>query len=396
MGGGIAMALASAGISVILKDTEQVALDRGLATIRANFDSSVKKGRFTSQFVEERLALIRPQTSYEGFDTADLIIEAAFEGMAVKKQIFSEIDKIAKPACILATNTSTLSIDEIASVTSRPHMVIGTHFFSPANIMRLVEIVRGAATDNSVVATALALAKKLGKVGVVVGNCRGFVGNRMMFPYMREAQFLVEEGATPAQVDKVLYDFGMAMGIFAVDDMGGIDIAWRVRQEFKHLDKPGVRVPLVADRLYEMGRLGQKTRRGWYLYGDDRKPIPDPEVERLIEATAKAAGIPRRTITDEEILERCLYVMINEGAFILEEGFAQRAADIDVIYITGYGFPGYHGGPMWYADTVGLPKIYQKILEFERHHGELWRPAPLLKRLAETGGTFASLAAGKA
>jgi 3-hydroxyacyl-CoA dehydrogenase len=395
MGGGIAMALANAGISVVLKDTESAALDRGITAIRKNYLTSVQKGRFTPKFVEERMAMIHPQTGYEGFESVDLIIEAVFESMALKKQVFAEIDKVAKPDCILATNTSTLDIDEIAAVTSRPKMVIGTHFFSPANIMRLVEIVRGKATADTIIASSLALAKKLGKVGVVVGNCWGFVGNRMMFPYMREAQFLVEEGTTPAQVDKVLFDFGMAMGIFAVDDMGGIDIAWRVRQERKHLQKPGVRVPLVADRLYELGRLGQKTGKGWYLYGDDRKPVGDPEVLALIETTAKAAGISRRTISDSEILERCLYAMINEGARILDEGFVSRAADIDVIYISGYGFPAYHGGPMWYADTVGLKKIYERILEFQKQHGELWEPAPLLKRLAVVGGTFAEYDAAR-
>jgi len=395
MGGGIAMALANAGISVLLKDTDTAALDRGIGAIRKNYLASVQKGRFTAKFVEERMAMIHPQTGYEGFESADIIIEAVFESMALKKQIFAEIDKVAKPNCILATNTSTLNIDEIAAATSRPKMVIGTHFFSPANIMRLVEIVRGGATVDTIIASALALAKNLGKVGVVVGNCWGFVGNRMMFPYMREAQFLVEEGATPSQVDKVLYDFGMAMGIFAVDDMGGIDIAWRVRQERKHLQKPGVRVPLVADRLYELGRLGQKTGKGWYLYGDDRKPVADPEVQSLIEHTAKSAGISRRAISDSEILERCLYAMINEGARILDEGFAARAADIDVIYISGYGFPAYHGGPMWYADTVGLKKIYERILEFEKQHGELWEPAPLLKRLVAIGGTFAGYDAAR-
>jgi len=389
MGGGIAMALANAGISVLLKDTDTAALDRGIAAIRKNYLASVQKGRFTPKFVEERMALMHPQTGYEGFESVDIIIEAVFESMVLKRHIFGEIDRVAKPGCILATNTSTLNIDEIAAVTSRPNMVIGMHFFSPANIMRLVEIVRGRSTEDPVVATSLALAKRLGKVGVVVGNCWGFVGNRMMFPYMREAQFLVEEGSTPAQVDKVLYYFGMAMGIFAVDDMGGIDIAWRVRQEFKHLQKPGVRTPLVADQLYALGRLGQKTGKGWYLYGDDRKPTADPEVQTLIEETAKRAGIPRRSISDSEILERCLYVMINEGAKILDEGFASRAADIDVIYLSGYGFPAYHGGPMWYADTVGVKKVYDRILEFEKQHGELWAPAPLLKRLAVIGGTFA-------
>ncbi len=262
MGGGIAMACANAGISVLLKEVEQAALDRGLATIRKNYENSVKKGRFSQEVMDQRMALIHPQLTYDGFDQADLIIEAAFESMELKKRIFGEIDRIAKPDCVLASNTSTLDIDEIASVTARPRMVIGLHFFSPANVMRLVEIVRGKATSKEVVATALALAKKLGKVGVVVGNCRGFVGNRMMLPYMREAQFLVEEGATPEQVDRALTNFGMAMGIFAVDDMGGIDLAWRVRQEYKHLEKPGVRMPIVLEKLFHLGRYGQKTGRG--------------------------------------------------------------------------------------------------------------------------------------
>jgi 3-hydroxyacyl-CoA dehydrogenase len=269
-------------------------------------------------------------------------------------------------------------------------MVVGLHFFSPAHVMRLVEIVRGSAAGKPVVATALALAKRLGKVGVVVGNCRGFVGNRMMLPYMREAQFLAEEGATPEQVDKALYDFGMAMGIFAVDDMGGIDLAWRVRQEYKHLEKPGVRVPLVLDKLYEMGRWGQKRGAGWYRYDETRKPIPDPEVHTLIEKTARDAGIDRREISAQEIVERCIYTLINEGARILEEGYASRAADIDVIYCTGYGFPAYRGGPMWYADTVGLKNVYERVCEFHRRHGVLWEPAPLLQQLAERGETFAA------
>jgi len=395
MGGGIAMACANAGIPVLIMDTEQAALDRGLATVGKNYESSVKKGRFSQETMEQRLGLIEPRLAYDGFEEVDLIIEAVFENMALKKQVFAGIDKIAMRDCILATNTSTLDIDEIAAATSRPHMVIGTHFFSPAHVMRLLEIVRGTATSKQVIATTLALAKQLRKVGVVVGNCRGFVGNRMMLPYMREAQFLVEEGATPAQVDRALYGFGMAMGIFAVDDMGGLDLAWRVRQEYKHLEKPGVRVPLVLERLFHMGRLGQKTGAGWYRYDESRKAISDPVVESLIETTAKQAAIPRRTIRDEEIIERCMYVMINEGARILDEGHAQRAGDIDTIYLTGYGFPAYRGGPMWYADTVGLKKIYDRILEFQRQHGEWWEPAPLLKRLAEEGGTFASFDASR-
>ena len=389
MGGGIAMACANAGISVVLKETEQAALDRGVAAIRKNYESSVKKGRFSQAVMDQRMALIHPQLTYDGFDQADLIIEAVFESMTLKKQIFAEIDKIAKPDCVLASNTSTLDIDEIAAATSRPQMVIGLHFFSPAHVMRLVEIVRGKHPSNEVVATSLAIAKKLGKVGVVVGNCRGFVGNRMMLPYMREAQFLAEEGSTPEQVDKALTDFGMAMGIFAVDDMGGIDLAYRVKQEYAHLRKPGERVPLVLDKLYEMGRLGQKRGKGWYRYDESRSPIPDPEVHALIEKTAREAGITRRTITPQEIIERSVYIMINEGARILEEGHAQRAADIDVIYCTGYGFPGYRGGPMWYADTVGLKNVYTRVREFQLRYGHLWEPAPLLKKLAEEGGTFA-------
>ncbi|HEX5432094.1 MAG TPA: 3-hydroxyacyl-CoA dehydrogenase NAD-binding domain-containing protein [Bryobacteraceae bacterium] len=395
MGGGIAMACANAGIPVILKDVDQSALDRGMSAVRKNYEGSVKKGRFPQETMDRRMALIQPQLSYNGFEDADLILEAAFESMDLKKQIFAETGKIAKPDCVLATNTSTLDLDQIAEASSRPEIVVGLHFFSPAHVMRLVEIVRGKATSKRVLATALALAKKLGKVGVVVGNCRGFVGNRMMLPYMREAQFLAEEGATPAQADRALYDFGMAMGIFAVDDMGGIDLAWRVRQEYKHLEKPGVRVPLVLDKLYEMHRWGQKTGAGWYRYGENRQPIPDPEVEALIEKTAREAGIERRNITDQEIVERCIYTLINEGAKILEEGYAQRAADIDVIYITGYGFPAYRGGPMWYADTVGLKNVYERVSEFHQRFGELWNPAPLLKMLAERGETFAEFDAAK-
>jgi 3-hydroxyacyl-CoA dehydrogenase len=383
------MALANAGIPVLLKETDHAALHRGMAAVQKNYDSSVKRGRLTSQEVEQRLAMIHPQLTYDGFGDVDIIIEAVFENMALKKQVFGEIDKIAKGDCVLASNTSTLDVDEIAGATSRPNMVIGIHFFSPAHVMRLVEVVRGARTDKEVIATAMALGKKLRKVGVLVGNCRGFVGNRMMLPYMREAQFLVEEGATPSQVDQALFDFGMAMGIFAVDDMGGIDLAWRVLQDTRRLLKPGDRTPLVLEKLYHANRLGQKTGAGWYRYEDGRTPIRDPEVEALIESTAKQAGIARGSISNEEIIERCIYVMINEGARILDEGFAQRAADIDTIYITGYGFPAYRGGPMWYADTIGLKKIYERIRDFHSRHGAFWTPAPLLERLVRQGKTFA-------
>jgi 3-hydroxyacyl-CoA dehydrogenase len=391
MGSGIAMAFANAGIPVWLHDADASALARGMANIRKNYENSVKKGRFSQQTMAERMALIHPLPAWDGVEQADIVIEAVFENLALKKEVFARIDKVAKPGCVLATNTSTLNIDEIAGATTRPQMVIGLHFFSPANVMRLVEVVRGRSTSKEVIATAMALAKKLRKVGVLVGNNFGFVGNRMMFPYMREAQFLVEEGATPEQVDRALYDWGMAMGIFAVDDMGGIDVAWRVKQESKHLQKPGVRVPLVLDKLYAMGRWGQKTNAGWYLYDENRRATPDPAVEELIRQTAREAGIAQRAISPQEIIERCIYVMINEGARILEEGYAQRAVDIDIIYLTGYGFPAYRGGPMWYADTVGLEKVYRRIEEFHQQHGELWTPAPLLRRLVEQGKTFAAL-----
>jgi 3-hydroxyacyl-CoA dehydrogenase len=349
MGGGIAMNYVNAGIPVILKETTQEALDRGVATIRKNYANSVKKGRFPQSVMDQRMALIRPQLTYDGFEEVDIVAEAVFEGMALKKQVFAEIDKVAKPGAILATNTSTLDIDEIASATSRPEMVIGHHYFSPANVMRLIEIVRGKATSMEVIATSMALAKKLNKVAVLVGNCRGFVGNRMIHCYIREAQFLVEEGAAPEAVDKALYDFGMAMGPLAMSDLAGLDVGWRIRKEYKHLEDPNERQPLIADALCEMGRYGQKTGAGWYRYDENRNPSPDPEVTALIERLTKEAGIKRRPISPEEIVDRCINALVNEGKKILEEGYALRAVDIDIIYITGYGFPIYRGGPMWYA-----------------------------------------------
>jgi 3-hydroxyacyl-CoA dehydrogenase len=388
MGGGIAMACANAGIRVLLKETRQDALDSGMAAIQRNYDVSVKRGRFTPEAVADRIVKIHPQLDYTGFDTADLVIEAVFENMELKKQVFRELAARTRPDCILASNTSTLNIDELASASPRPENVVGLHFFSPANVMRLLEIVRGSATKKEVLATALALAKRLSKVGVVVGNCPGFVGNRMMFPYMYEAQFLVEEGATPQQVDGALTRFGMAMGIFEVDDMAGIDIAGRIRKELGHFSDPGARKPLVADKLCEMGRFGQKTGKGWYLYGADRKPIPDPEVLSLIRSSARDAGIPQRQFTDDEIVERMLYGLINEGAAILSEGYAQRASDIDVIYINGYGFPAWRGGPMFYAGTVGTRRIYDRICEFEKQLGARWKPALLLERLAVENKSF--------
>ena len=396
MGAGIAMAFANAGIPVRLLDRDQAALDRGLANIRKNYESSVKKGRFSAAVMEQRIASIRPQLTWDGMQSADVIVEAVFENLALKRGIFAEIDRVAKPSCILASNTSSLDIDVLAASTVRAHRVVGLHFFSPANVMRLLEIVRGKATDPDVLASAMALAKKLKKVGVVVGNCRGFVGNRMLMPYMREAQFLVEEGATPWDVDRALYEWGMAMGVFAVDDMAGIDVGWHVKQQNREFQNPGARSPLVLDKLYEMGRYGQKTGAGWFLYDANRKPARDPEVEQLIEATARAASIERRAIDSAEIIERCIYSMVNEGARILEEGYALRASDIDTVYLTGYGFPVYRGGPMWYADTVGLAEVHRRVQEFHRIHGDLWAPAPLLARLASEGQTFAEWDAGAA
>ncbi|HKW56209.1 MAG TPA: 3-hydroxyacyl-CoA dehydrogenase NAD-binding domain-containing protein [Candidatus Acidoferrum sp.] len=390
MGGGIAMVLANAGIPVLLKEADQAALDRGMANIQKNYANSVKRGRFTQQFVEERLKLIQPTLSLEGFATADLIIEAVFEGMALKKQVFGELDKACKNGAVLASNTSTLNIDEIASATKRPEFVIGTHFFSPANVMRLLEIVRGKATSREVIATCMQLSKKLGKIGVLVGNCRGFVGNRMFHHYVRESVFLLEEGASVEEVDGALYDFGMAMGPLAVGDLAGLDVGWRIRKEYCHLEKPGVRQAFAGDRLCELGRYGQKTGAGWYKYDANRQATPDPEVAALVKQWAAEAGIPQRKISREEIVDRCVYALVNEGARILEEGFALRSVDIDIIYLNGYGFPAHRGGPMWHADTVGLKKVYERILEFRERHGEIWEPAPLLKQLAGQGKGFSA------
>jgi 3-hydroxyacyl-CoA dehydrogenase len=391
MGGGIAMACANAGLSVTVKDATQAALDAGFATIRKNYEATVKRGRLTAEAAEERISRIASTLSYDGAATADVIIEAVFENFDLKAHIFRELDAVARPGAILASNTSTLDVDALAAVTGRPQDVVGLHFFSPANVMRLLEVVRGAKTAPDVLATALAFGKRIGKVPVTVGNCRGFVGNRMLFPYMYEAQFLVEEGATPAQVDRALTEFGMAMGIFAVDDMAGIDVAWRVRQELGHFSNAGGRRPLVADKLYDLGRYGQKRGKGWYRYDESRKATPDPEVLELIRSTAAAAGIPQRTFTDAEIVERCIYALVNEGARIVADGSAARASDIDVIYANGYGFPSWRGGPMFYADRVGLATILPRIQDYEQQLGTRWTPAPLLVELAASGRTFRDL-----
>jgi 3-hydroxyacyl-CoA dehydrogenase len=389
MGSGIAMVFANAGISAILKDTDQGALDRGLSTIQKNYATSVKRGRFTQDYVDERMKLIKTTLSYDDFAGADMVIEAVFESMPLKKEVFAELDRVCKRGAILSTNTSTLNIDEIAASTSRPESVIGMHFFSPANVMRLLEVVRGKKSGKDVIATCMQLSKKIGKIGVLVGNCRGFVGNRMFLQYIREAQFLVEEGAAPEAVDKIMMDWGMAMGPLAVGDLGGLDIAYHIRKQYRHLEKPGARQPFIEDRLVEMGRLGQKSGSGWYKYDAERRAIPDPEVAVLVNKWREESTIPQRQIPVQEIIEREIYSLVNEGALILEEGYALRAGDIDTIYVNGYGFPGFRGGPMWYADSVGLKKVYGDIRDLHRKHGMLWEPAPLLKELAESGKTFA-------
>ncbi len=397
MGGGIAMNYANAGIPVIIKETKQELLDRGMEIIKKNYEGTVKKGRLTPEKMAERLKLITPTLTYDGFKEADIVVEAAFEDIEVKKSVFKELDGATRPDCILATNTSTLDIDKMASVVSNPERVIGHHFFSPANVMKLLEIVKGEKSSPEVIATSMAIAKKIKKIGVLVGNCFGFVGNRMVGQYTREAQFLLEEGASPAQVDKALSDFGMAMGPIAMTDLAGVDVSYKVKQGGKALVPPGWRISNLIDKIYEAGRYGQKNGKGFYLYKEgDRKPQPDPEVEAIIEQCAKEAGITRRAITDEEIIERTIYALINEGAKILDEGFASKSSDIDIIYVFGYGFPPYRGGPMWYGSTVGLKKVYDKVCEFEKKHGEMWKPSCLLKKLAEEGKTFADWDKAKA
>jgi 3-hydroxyacyl-CoA dehydrogenase len=388
MGAGIAMACANAGLDVTLSDERADALDAGLQTIRRNYERSAARGRLTAADVAARLARIVPAPWTEGARQADLVIEAVFEDLPLKQQVFRELDGVAPPDAVLATNTSTLDIDAIASATTRRASVLGLHFFSPANVMRLVEIVRGAETAPDVLATGLAVAKQLKKQPVVVGNGPGFVGNRLMFPYMYEMQFVVEEGAPPQQVDRALTDFGMAMGIFAVDDLAGLDVGWRARKALGHFEQGIGRRPLVHDRLVAMGWLGQKRGRGWYRYEDGRTPIPDPEVEALIRTVAADAGIEPRRVCDAEIVDRAICALVNEGARVLEEGLAARAADIDVIYTSGYGFPAWRGGPMFHADTVGLAPMLDRIQGFERKHGERWRPAPLLVDLVRHGSSF--------
>ena len=391
MGGGIAMCFANAGLPVTLVDAKQENLERGMATIRKNYERSVARGSLKPEQLEERIKLITPTLEFTALADADLIIEAVFENLALKKEIFIKLDAVVKPGAILGTNTSTLDIDDIAAVTKRPQDVIGLHFFSPANVMQLLEIVQCGKTAPDVVVTTLEMAKRIKKTGVVAKVCYGFIGNRMMDPYGREAERCVLEGATPEQVDGALENWGMAMGILAVYDMAGVDIGHLTRVERKHLlpNDPSFYRPSAM--LTERGWIGQKAGRGYYRYDNaERKRTPDPEVLSMLQEEAKRLEIPQRKPSAQEIEKRCLYAMINEGALLLEEGIALRSSDIDVVYTAGYGFPRYRGGPMFYADTVGLKTVYDKIMEFQNTlDAQYWQPAPLLKKLALAGSSFA-------
>jgi 3-hydroxyacyl-CoA dehydrogenase len=379
MGGGIAMNFLSAGIPVRIVETSKEALDRGVSIMRRNYENTAKKGRLTMAEVEERMGRLAPSLDFGALAEADLVIEAVYESMDLKKDVFERLDAVAKPGAILASNTSYLDIDEIAAKTKRPEDVLGMHFFSPANVMRLLEIVRGAKTSKSVLATVAGLAPKIGKVGVVVGVCHGFVGNRMLAERQREAMKLILEGATPSDVDRVLVDFGMPMGPFAMSDLAGLDIGWSAETSKR---------ASIRDILCEEGRRGQKTGSGFYDYDETRNAKPSAHVEQIIREFAASKGVAQRKIADAEILERCTYPMINEGAKILAEGKAQRASDIDVVWIYGYGWPVYRGGPMFYADTVGLKTVLERLREFEARFGADFKPAPLLQTLAAEGGSF--------
>jgi len=388
MGGGIAMNFANAGIEVVLLELNQEALDRGIGICRKNYQRSAAKGRFTQEQVEQFMGRINGTTAYDDLAEVDLVIEAVFEDPQIKYDVFRKLDAVCKPGAILASNTSYQDIDAIAAVTSRPQDVLGMHFFSPANVMKLLEVVRGEKTADDVLATVMKLAKRIRKVAALSRVCYGFIGNRMLGGYFREAQMLLLEGATPSQVDSAMQSFGMAMGPLAVGDLAGLDVGYKARQALP--DRPDHPATHIADQLVEMGRMGQKTGAGYYRYDPEtRKRMDDPEVETMIRAEAERLGIEPRTISDEEIVARVIYPLINEGARILEEGIAQRASDIDIVYIYGYGFPAHRGGPMFYADTVGTKKVYDSICEFRDNlRSDDWQPAPLLEKLAADNGRF--------
>jgi 3-hydroxyacyl-CoA dehydrogenase len=388
MGGGIVMCFANAGIPVRMYDNDADNLARGMKVIEGNYARTVAKGRLKQADMDKRIALIEPTTDFDALGDGDIVIEAVYENLDLKKEIFTRLDKVMKPSAILATNTSALDVDAIAAVTSRPDFVCGMHFFSPANVMRLLEVVRGKDSSPTVLGTAMALGKRLGKVSVVAGNCPGFIGNRMLGGYTRQASMMILEGATPAQVDKVIFDFGLAMGPFTMNDMVGLDLGWRARKMVGGSNEVTARIP---DALCELGRYGQKNGKGYYVYAEgDRTPRPDPEADAVIKKVAEDLGYPAKTFTDEEILKRCMYPLINIGAKLLEEGHALRASDIDTVYVNGYGFPTYVGGPMWFADSQGLAEVLADIKRFHAETGDdVWKPAGLLEKLVAEGKTFA-------
>ncbi|MBR8130555.1 3-hydroxyacyl-CoA dehydrogenase NAD-binding domain-containing protein [Burkholderia ambifaria] len=389
MGGGIAMNFINAGLPVTLLETKQDALERGLATIRKNYDAQVKKGKLTQQKLDARMALITPTLSYDDLKDADLIVEAVFEELGVKEQVFGQLDAVAKPGAILASNTSTLDVDKIAAFTKRPQDVVGMHFFSPANVMKLLEVVRGAQTAKDVLATVMAVAKKIRKTAVVSGVCDGFIGNRMIEQYIRQALFMLEEGALPAQVDRAIEKFGFAMGPFRMSDLAGNDIGWAIRKR-RYVEKPDLQYSKIADRLCELGRFGQKTGGGWYDYvPGDRKAKPSALVDEMVVAYSKERGVERRKIGDDEIVERLVFALVNEGAKILEEKIASKASDIDMVYLTGYGFPLWRGGPMLYADMVGLYNVERAIRRYAAApNGDAWQLAPSIVERAAAGRGF--------
>ena len=384
MGGGIAMAFANHGIPVRQVEVSDEALERGREIVRRNYDTSVERGSMTRATADENLQRITGVTDYADIADCDLVIEAVFEDMALKQDIFAKLDAVMKPDAVLATNTSSLDIDQIADATRRPESVVGTHFFSPANVMKLLECVRGAKSSPQTLTTAMSLAKRLDKVAVMAGNCDGFIGNRILAAYGRQADFMLEEGATPSQIDNALKAFGLPMGMYLMRDMAGLDVGWRIRKYREQFRDKSQRYSPIADRLCEMGRFGQKTSAGYYKY-EGRNAQPDPEVEQLISSISQELGIARHSISDQEIVDRVIIAMVNEGARIVGEGYAIRASDIDVTYANGYGFPRYEGGPMFWAERRGLAAVYDKVCAYNKEHKDFWEPAPLLKKAAELG-----------
>ena len=390
MGGGIAMCFANAGIPVRIHDNDPENLAKGVKVIEGNYARTVSKGRLTQDEMDKRMSLIIATENFDDLGDADVVIEAVYENLDLKKEIFTRLDKVMKQGALLATNTSGLDVDAIAATTSRPEFVCGMHFFSPANVMRLLEVVRGEKSSPVVLGTAMALGKRLGKVSVMAGNCPGFIGNRMLGGYTRQAAMMILEGATPAQVDKVIYEFGLAMGPFAMNDMVGLDLGWRARKMMGGSNEVTARIP---DELCELERFGQKNGKGYYRYEEgDRTPLADPEADAVIARVSEELGYTRRDFTDDEILKRCMYPLVNIGAKLLEEGHALRAGDIDTVYVNGYGFPTYVGGPMWFADVQGLDNVLADIERFFEETGEdVWKPSDLLKKLVADGNNFASL-----